>query len=52
MWLYEPKAHTRLPHSQDDISAHTELQDFVADAPLRPMEIDDVAARRVAATLA
>jgi len=34
VWLYEPKAHTLLPHSQDDIRAQTGLQDFVATAPL------------------
>ena len=34
VWLYEPKAHTLLPHMKDDIRAHTGLQDFVATAPL------------------
>jgi hypothetical protein len=34
VWLYEPKAHTLLPHSKDDIRAQTGLQDFVATAPL------------------
>ena len=34
VWLYEPKAHTLLPHSKDDIRAQTGLQDFVANAPL------------------
>jgi hypothetical protein len=30
VWLYEPKAHTLLPHLKDDIRAQTGLQDFVA----------------------
>jgi nitroreductase len=34
VWLYEPKAHTLLPHLKDDIRAQTVLQDFVATAPL------------------
>jgi hypothetical protein len=34
VWLYEPKAHMLLPHSNADIRAQTGLQDFVASAPL------------------
>jgi nitroreductase len=34
VWIYEPKAHTLLPHLQADIRAQTGLQDFVASAPL------------------
>ena len=34
VWLYEPKAHALLPHSDADIRAQTGLQDFVATAPL------------------
>ena len=34
VWLFEPKAHTLLPHSKDDIRAQTGLQDFVGTAPL------------------
>ena len=34
VWLYEPKAHTLLPHLNADIRAQTGLQDFVASAPL------------------
>ena len=34
VWLYEPKAHTLLPHLTSDIRAQTGLQDFVATAPL------------------
>jgi nitroreductase len=34
VWIYEPKAHTLLPHLQSDIRAQTGLQDFVATAPL------------------
>lgn len=34
VWLYEPKAHTLLPHLKDDVRAQTGLQDFVAGAPL------------------
>ena len=34
VWLYEPKAHTLLPHMNADIRAQTGLQDFVATAPL------------------
>ena len=34
VWLYEPKAHSLLPHLKDDIRAETGLQDFVATAPL------------------
>jgi nitroreductase len=34
VWLYEPKAHTLLPHLPDDIRAQTGLQDFVGAAPL------------------
>jgi len=34
VWLYEPKAHTLLPHLKDDVRAQTGLQDFVATAPL------------------
>jgi nitroreductase len=32
--IYEPNAHTLLPHLQGDIRAQTGLQDFVATAPL------------------
>jgi nitroreductase len=32
--IYEPKAHTLLPHLQSDIRAQTGLQDFVGTAPL------------------
>ena len=31
VWLYEPKAHTLLPHLQGDIRAQTGLQEFVGD---------------------
>ncbi len=34
VWLYEPKAHTLLPHLKDDVRAQTGLQDFVVSAPL------------------
>ena len=34
VWLYEPKAHTLLPHLKDDVRAQTGLQDFVAGVPL------------------
>ena len=34
VWLYEPKAHTLLPHLKDDVRAQTGLQDFIATAPL------------------
>jgi len=34
VWIYEPKAHTLLPHLQGDIRAQTGLQSFVATAPL------------------
>ena len=34
VWLYEPKAHTLLPHLKADIRAQTGLQDFVGVAPL------------------
>ena len=34
VWIYEPKAHTLLPHLQGDIRAQTGLQEFVATAPL------------------
>jgi len=34
VWVYEPKAHTLLPHLKDDVRAETGLQDFVATAPL------------------
>ena len=34
VWIYEPKAHTLLPHLAGDIRAATGLQDFVATAPL------------------
>ena len=34
VWLYEPKAHTLLPHLSGDIRAATGLQDFVGTAPL------------------
>ena len=34
VWIYEPKAHTLLPHLKDDVRAQTGLQDFVASAPL------------------
>ncbi len=30
VWLYDPKAHSLLPHLKDDIRAQTGLQDFVA----------------------
>ena len=39
VWLYEPKAHTLLPHSKDDIRAQTGLQDFVANAPLNLVSV-------------
>jgi nitroreductase len=34
VWLYDPKSHALLPHSQADIRAQTGQQDFVAKAPL------------------
>lgn len=34
VWIYEPNAHTLVPHLKDDIRAHTGLQDFVPIAPL------------------
>jgi nitroreductase len=34
VWLYDPKAHTLLPHLKDDIRAQTGVQDFVGTAPL------------------
>jgi nitroreductase len=34
VWLYEPKAHSLLPHLPSDIRAQTGLQDFVGTAPL------------------
>jgi nitroreductase len=34
VWIYEPKAHTLLPHLQSDIRAQTGLQDFVGTGPL------------------
>lgn len=34
VWLYEPKAHTLLPHLRADIRAQTGLQEFVGTAPL------------------
>ena len=34
VWIYEPKAHTLLPHLKDDIRAQTGVQDFVGTAPL------------------
>jgi nitroreductase len=34
VWLYEPKAHTLLPHLKGDIRAQTGRQDFVATAPV------------------
>lgn len=34
VFVYEPKAHTLLPHMQGDIRARTGLQDFVGTAPL------------------
>jgi nitroreductase len=34
VWLYEPKAHTLLPHLNADIRAQSGLQDFVAAAPV------------------
>jgi len=34
VWIYEPKAHTLLPHLQGDIRPQTGLQEFVATAPL------------------
>jgi len=34
VWLYEPKAHTLLPHLSEDVRAATGLQDFVGTAPL------------------
>src|SRR5450830_1642896 len=36
VWLYEPKAHTLLPHLKDDVRAQTGLQDFVAGAAAQP----------------
>ena len=52
VWLYEPKAHTLLPHLKDDIRAQTGLQDFVATAPINLVYVahgermTDVSARR------
>jgi len=34
VWLYDPKAHSLMPHLARDIRAATGLQDFVATAPL------------------
>lgn len=34
VWIYEPKSHALLPHSDKDIRAATGTQDFVAKAPL------------------
>jgi nitroreductase len=34
VWLYDPKAHTLVRHSPEDIRGQTGLQDFVATAPL------------------
>ena len=34
VWLYDPKRHTLVSHSGDDIRAQTGQQDFVATAPL------------------
>jgi len=34
VFVYEPKAHTLLPHMPGDIRARTGLQDFVGTAPL------------------
>ena len=34
VWLYDPTAHSLLPHSTADIRAQTGRQDFVASAPL------------------
>jgi len=33
-WLYDPKLHALMLHSQDDLRAQTGLQDFVGTAPL------------------
>ena len=34
VWIYEPKAHSLLPHLSGDIRSQTGHQDFVATAPL------------------
>jgi nitroreductase len=34
VWLYEPKAHSLIPHLRTDIRSQTGTQDFVASAPL------------------
>jgi nitroreductase len=34
VWLYEPKAHSLIPHLRTDIRPQTGTQDFVASAPL------------------
>jgi nitroreductase len=34
VWLYDPKAHSLLPHLKADLRAQTGLQDFAASAPL------------------
>jgi len=34
VWVYEPKTHSLLPHSTEDLRKQTGLQDFVATAPL------------------
>lgn len=34
VWIFDPKAHTLLPHQRGDIRAETGLQDFVGTAPL------------------
>jgi nitroreductase len=34
VWLYDPRAHTLLPHLQGDLRALTGQQDFVGSAPL------------------
>jgi nitroreductase len=34
VWLYEPKTHKLLPHTEEDFRAQSGLQDFVASAPL------------------
>jgi nitroreductase len=34
VWVYEPKTHSLLPNSTEDLRKQTGLQDFVATAPL------------------
>ena len=34
VWFYDPKRHTLVPHSRDDIRVQTGQQDFVGTAPL------------------